>query len=124
VNLSDKTVQVIIQFTSPIEQLKNNDTRFRLQFADTILKINDKTAGFLNLRLNYNQINYNTVTIDIPKHSTVLIGGTYNRPIAADSIKIVIEGNIREFSSITVSKYLKKTGGLFPPFHFTYTIDD
>ena len=114
----------IIQFTSSIEQIKNNDTRLSLHYADTILKINDKSAGFLNKKLSYNQINYNTISIDIPKHSTVLIGGTYNRPIAPDSIKFVIDEKIREYSLQTISKHLKKTGGLFPPFHFSYTIDD
>ena len=123
VNNSEKAVTAIIQFTSPIDEIKDSETSLSLRYSDTVFVVSDKTKELLSKKLTYIQTNSNTITIDIPKHSTVLVGGTINRAIAADTIKFVVSDTIREYTQKTFSKHLTKTGGLFPPFHFTYKID-
>ncbi len=123
VNKSDKSVKATIQFVSSSDVLKADETSLSLRYADTILQPNDNTRELLTQKLIYRQTNSNTIEIDIPKNSTVLIGGTANRAVAADSIKFIINDIVQAYTPQTISKHLKKSGGLFPPFHFTYTIE-
>ena len=124
VNKSDKPVTTIIQFISPIDELKNSNMAVSLRYTATVLTINDKTRDLLTEQLAYEQIDANTVKVDIPEYATIVVAGTYNRAIAADSIKFIVDGTIREYTRETISGHLKKSGGLFPPFHFTYTIEE
>lgn len=123
INYTDKPVTAIIQFTLPIDIIDDSERSLSLRYSDTTLSVNDKTRDLLPKKLNYIQTDSNTISIDIPQHSTVLIGGTLNRAIAADSIVFIVNGSTRAYTQETISKHLKKTGGLIPPFHFTYTID-
>lgn len=124
VNNSDKSVTAIIRYEAPIDLIKDSNTKLSLYYADTTFLVNDETRNLLTKKLPYTLTNSNTITLNIPEHSTVLIGGTYSRAIAAESLKFVINGSTREYTQQTIPEHLKKSGGLFPPFHFTYTIED
>jgi hypothetical protein len=47
VNNSGKPVTATIQFTAPIDLIKDNETKLSLHYADTIFLVNDKTRELL-----------------------------------------------------------------------------
>lgn len=122
-NKTDKKVTTVIKFAGPIGEYMRDSFSIQLRYADTILDINDKTQNALTQKLNYTTLNSETIVIDLPPKSTVLIGGSINRPLSADSTKFIKDGNDKTYSLNKLYKKTKKTGGLFPPFHLTYTIE-
>jgi hypothetical protein len=122
-NTTDKEVTAVIKFQRPIDEYSKDSFSIQLKYADTILVVNDKTQKELTKRLNYKQINLTTLSITLPAKSTVLIGGSINRPISADSITFVKDDVVTDYSIKDVYKKTKKSGGLFPPFHATYKIE-
>jgi hypothetical protein len=123
VNKSANPVTAIIKFSYPIEQLKLTRQQLILKYADTILNVHDDTKNFLRTDLPFKQLNTHTLSIIAPSHSTVLIGGSMNRAIAADSFGFIINGTLSKYSLQSISRHLKKTGGVYPPYHFTYMIE-
>jgi hypothetical protein len=122
-NTTDKEVIAVIKFQRPIDEYSKDSFSIQLKYADTILGINDKTQSLLTKKLNYKQINLTTLSITLPAKSTVLVGGSINRPISADSITFVKDNVATDYSINDVYKKTKKSGGLFPPFHVTYKIE-
>lgn len=122
-NATDKNVTAIIKFSRPIEEYLNNDFSIQLYYNDKILPVNDKTKSQLTKRLNYTRINPLAISIDIPAKSTVLIGGSINQPIDADSISIIKDEIRTDYTLTEIDKLTKKTGGISPPFHRTCKIE-
>jgi hypothetical protein len=69
------------------------------------------------------QINTNTISVEIPEKSTVLIGGGSNQPIMADSLTFITNDISYNHSLASLYKRSKRTKGLFSTIHYTYTID-
>lgn len=122
-NTTYKEITAIIKFGRPIDEYSKDSNLIKLKYADTILIINDNTQKQLVKKLNYKQIDLNTIAIKLPAKSTVLVGGSINRPISADSITFVKDDAATNYSINDIYKKTKKSGGLFPPFHFTYKIE-
>ncbi|MEO6454597.1 MAG: hypothetical protein ABIN97_11010 [Ginsengibacter sp.] len=95
----------------------------QLKYADTIFVVSDKTERVLTKKLVYKQIDLTTISITLPAKSTILVGGSYNRPISADSITLIRGNVVTAYSIKDIYKKTKKSGGLFPPFHSTYKIE-
>ncbi|MDA3614339.1 hypothetical protein [Polluticaenibacter yanchengensis] len=122
-NTTDKEVTAIIKFQRPIDEYSKDSFSIQLKYADTVLVVNDKTQIQLTKKLNYRQINSTTLSITLPAKSTVLVGGSINRPISADSITLIKDNVVTDYSLNDIYKQTKKSGGLFPPFHVTYKIE-
>jgi hypothetical protein len=122
-NTTDKEVTAVIKFKQPIEEYSKDSYSIQLNYADTILFVNDKTQAQLTKKLSYKQIDLTTLSITLPVKSTVLVGGSINRPISADSITFVKDNVATDYSINDIYKKTKKSGGLFPPFHVTYTLE-
>ncbi len=122
-NTTDKEVTAVIKFQHPIDKYSKDSYSIQLKYADTILVVNDKTQSRLTKKLNYKQVDNKTISITLPPKSTVLVGGSINRPISADSITLIKENLATDYSINDIYKETKKSGGLFPPFHVTYKIE-
>ena len=122
VNASSNPVIAVIQFSTPVQQLLSSRQGLALRYANRILEVDDNTERLLKTDLSFVMIDSQTISIRVPPYSTALIGGTLNRPIAADSFHFNLNGRLLDYSLRTISKDLKKTGGVFPPFHFTYIV--
>lgn len=123
VNTTNHEVTTVIKFQRPIEDYLKDSFSIQLRYADNILSVNNKTKSKLNSHLNYKQMDRSTISFSIPAKSTVLLGGSYNRPPAADSIKFTRDKMPIAYSLDEIYKQSKKTGALFPPFHVTYTLE-
>jgi hypothetical protein len=123
VNSTEKEVTALIKFERPIDNFFKDSNSIQLKYADTILIINDKTQTHLTKRLSYKQINLTTLSTTLPARSTVLVGGSMNRPISADSITLIKDNIASDYSIKDIYKKTKKSGGIFPPFHSTYRIE-
>ena len=122
-NTTEKEVTAVIKFERPIDEYCKDSSSIQLKYADTIFVVNDKTQTQLIKKLNYKKINLTTLSITLPARSSVLVGGSLNRPIAADSITFIKNSIATDYSINDIYKKTKKTGGLFPPFHVTYKIE-
>jgi hypothetical protein len=124
VNASSQPVTAIIKFSTPVQQILSSMQGLDLRFSYGVMKVNDNTQDLLKSDLSYVTIDSQTISIRVPPNSTALIGRAYNRPLAADSFRFDVNGRILEYSLRSISKELKKTGGVFPPVHFTYIVEN
>lgn len=122
-NTTDKEVTAVIKFERPIDEYFKDISSIQLKYADTLLVVSDKTQAQLTKKLSYKQIDLTTLSITLPAKSIVLVGGSINRPITADSITFVKDNVATDYSINDIYKKTKKSGDLFPPFHVTYTLE-
>jgi hypothetical protein len=123
VNSTENKTKLIIKFSEPIEFITQNTYNLQLNYIDSILNIDNNTHKLLSKKLTYTQINTNTISVDIPEKSTVLIGSGSNRPIMADSLTFITNEIPVKYSHESIYKYTKRTKGLFSTIHYTYSID-
>jgi hypothetical protein len=124
VNKSGETTTVVIHLRMPLEQLQRSNRFLKLIYADTVLKVSDKTKDALTKKLEYSLISQNRISIEIPPKTTVLIGGATNGLIYADSIKFSTNTSENTYTMESLSKHVSRSGGLFPPYQYTYTIEN
>ncbi len=119
VNASSTPVIATLKFSYPVQQMLEE---LQLRYTNRVLEVDDNTTRLLKTDLSYVTIDSLTISVRVPPYSTVLIGGAINRPIAADSFRFEINGSVLAYSLRSISKDLKKSGGIVPPFHFSYII--
>ncbi len=122
INTTDKDVVEVIKFQRTIDEYSKDNLSIQLKYSDSILVINDKTQTLMTKKLDYKQVDKKIISIILPPKSTVLVGGSINRPISADSIKFIQNNLAKDYSINDIYKKTNKSGGLFPPFHITYVI--
>ena len=122
VNASSHPVTTTIKFSTSVQQILSSARGLALRSTYGAMEVDEHTKDLLKTDLSYVTIDSQTISIRVPPNSTTLIGGAYNRPIAADSFRFDVNGRTLEYSLRTISKDLKKTGGIFQPLHFTYIV--
>jgi hypothetical protein len=124
INKTDKEAFVIIKLASGLEEIKKENYQLQLKYADQILEVNDETIDQLTGKVEYESINSKTIKIKLPPSSTSIIGGGYNGlPRQFEKYIIEKDDSITTLTTEQLGQLTKKTGGTFPPFHFTYVID-
>ena len=123
VNSSENKTKLIIKFNKPIEYISQYPYLLQLKYSDSILNIDNNTQKLLSKKLTFTQIDANTISVEIPEKSTVLIGGGSNQPIMADSLTFITKEIPVKYSLESIYKHTKRTKGLFSTIHYWYTID-
>ena len=123
VNNTENKIKLVIKFSKPIDYITQYSHLLQLNYIDSTLNVDNNTKKLLSKKLSYTQINTNTISVEIPEKSTVLIGGSSNQPIMADSLTFITNEISVKYSLESIYKRTKRTKGLFSTIHYTYTID-
>jgi hypothetical protein len=123
VNNTENKIKLVIKFSKPLDYITQYSYLLQLNYIDSTLNVDNNTQKLLSKKLSYTQINTNTILVEIPEKSTVLIGSSSNQPIMADSLTFITNEIPVNYSLESIYKHTKRTKGLFSTIHYTYTID-
>jgi hypothetical protein len=122
INSNANKATLIIKLSEPLELVTETNYYLQLKYIDSVLQVDNKTESLLSKKLTYKKIDTNTISVDIPANSTVLIGGGSNKMLMADSLTFIQNENRLEYSLESIGKSTKRTKGVFSPIHFMYTL--
>lgn len=107
INSSEKDYTIEAYFNRHIDEITENNY-LSMNYKDSIINIDKKTIDFLENEIQYQIIDSSTISIVIPKKSTVHFCRTSNHFMFLDSIKIIEKNQI-----ITRDKFVKGKGSNF-----------
>jgi hypothetical protein len=123
INSNATKATLLIKLSEPLELVVQTNYYLQLKYIDSVVEVNNKTENLLVKKLTYKIIDTNTISVDIPAKSTVLIGGCSNKMLMADSLTFIQNEKRFAYSLTSISKSTRRTKGMFSPIHFMYSLE-